>query len=287
MKKRKIAAIGAILAFAVFLLRPPLRNFLHNKNDHDMFVIRTGSGPKILLLHGLTGTHSYWAPLVKALAPHYEVITPDLIGFGESPWPATGYSMNDQIKTLTPFLNGEEPLTLVGHSLGALIAIEVAKRFPDKVNKVIILAPPSFDDRADLKRVLGSESQVESAMALDNFLAPFICHIHEVLGPLSFYLYRPFVSQKIPDNVVKDGIQHRWDSYNQSLESIVLQYKAIDELKSLMTPSLVIVGSKDKYSKNESLLKSQSNVQVIDGGHNFLWENPEATIKVIDNFLGI
>jgi pimeloyl-ACP methyl ester carboxylesterase len=54
-----------------------------------------------------------------------------------------------------------------------------------------------------------------------------------------------------------------------------------------MTPSLVIVGSKDKYSKNESLIKSQSNVQVIDGGHNFLWENPEATIKVIDNFLGI
>lgn len=128
-----------------------------------------GEGPPVVRLHGLTGTHRYWRPLVDALKESRQTIAPDLVGFGASQWPSEGYSLDDQIRYITPIL--PPTFDLIGHSMGSLIALELALRMPERTRHLVVLAPPSFTD-----------------------WAPLICHVHEFLGGLSFYLYRPFVN---------------------------------------------------------------------------------------------
>ncbi|MCB0363021.1 MAG: alpha/beta hydrolase, partial [Bdellovibrionales bacterium] len=188
-----------------------------------------------------------------------------------------------QIKSLENIFP-EEKFVLLGHSLGSLIAIEIAKRFPNKIEKLILLSPPSIEDRADLKQILKNQSKWESIMALDSIWAPLACHIHELLGPLSFYLMRPFVSKNLPDFIVRDATKHRWRSYNQSLNNIILSYRAIDHLNQLTIDHLILAGDEDGYTKNDRL-QNLNNVQLIPGGHNFLWDNPQKTLAIISKYL--
>jgi pimeloyl-ACP methyl ester carboxylesterase len=178
----------------------------------------------------------------------------------------------------------EESFVVVGHSMGSLLAKELAERKPELVKQVILLSPPSLDSRKDLKSILQKESSVQSVMALDSWVAPILCHVHEALGRLSFYLVRPFVKSFIPDKIVMSGTLHRWESYNGSLENVVLKTRALELDPNLKNISF-IVGSDDLYSKNEQLKNRFENVQTINGDHNFMWSNKEATIEAIKRIL--
>ncbi len=265
------------------MIAPTVRTIFHNLNSPQMYIRKVGSGQPMLLLHGLSGSHRYWQNFETKFSHQFEMTMPDLVGFGNSKWPDSGYTMEEQIDSLKKgFPDGK--FVLIGHSLGSLIAIEIAKRFPEKIEKLVLLSPPSILDRADLKQILKSQSKWESIMALDSIWAPLACHIHELLGPLSFYLMRPFVSKNLPDYIVRDASKHRWKSYNQTLNNIILEYRAIDQLKNLSVNYLVLAGTEDGYTKN-SQLQGFRNAKFIPGGHNFAWDNPRSTRNIISEYL--
>lgn len=284
-QKIKWGVWGTIVVVCLTVaVRPTLRTWWHNRKHPDIFVFRSGQGEPVLLLHGLTGTHRYWQPVIDALEGDYSLIAPDLPGFGNSIWPDNGYTVYEEISALeTIFPSGR--FDLIGHSMGSQIAIEIAKRHPDRIKSLVLLAPPSFRDRADLKEAMSSESTLESIMAIDRLWAPLICHLHEVLGELSYYLYRPFVRRALPDYIVKDAIKHTWQSYNNSLENIVMKVFSADEIASLKVPTKVLIGRDDRYSRNDLLTSRYANVQMLPGGHNFLWESTAETVRAIQGFL--
>ena len=110
---------------------------------------RTGS--VVACLPGLGLTTRYWETRVAALADSHRVLLVDLLGFGRSPKPWTTYSVERHVTALHGVLADTGPLTLVGHSLGAILAIAYAARHPGNVNGRALLGLPYFSTADEAK----------------------------------------------------------------------------------------------------------------------------------------
>ena len=105
-----------------------------------------GSGPVLLMLHGVTRCGADWEPLLTALAAHWKVIALDQRGHGTSPR-AGSYLVTDYIADAVRLVQEEtadtaDPVVLFGHSLGAMVAAVVAAELPDRVRGIILEDPP-------------------------------------------------------------------------------------------------------------------------------------------------
>jgi pimeloyl-ACP methyl ester carboxylesterase len=108
-------------------------------------------GPTIVCVHGLTANHTCWASVADVLSPAYRVIAYDLRGRGESDKPDKGYSLalhNDDLEGLLDHF-GLKKAVLVGHSLGAHIALRFAATHPERVSK-LVLVDGGIDVRAEV-----------------------------------------------------------------------------------------------------------------------------------------
>jgi pimeloyl-ACP methyl ester carboxylesterase len=115
-----------------------------------------GTGPAIVCIHGLTANHVCWRSMADILAPKHRLIAYDLRGRGESDKPGTGYSLDQHGKDLLALLNhfGFKKAILMGHSLGAHIALQFSVAHPTRVSK-LILVDGGIDVRAEIIDSLG------------------------------------------------------------------------------------------------------------------------------------
>jgi len=100
-----------------------------------------GTDKTILCLHGLTANCRWWDTLAAVLAPPYRVLAMDLRGRGLSQKPATGYSLAQHCQDVQALLDhlGLERVVLMGHSLGAFIALRFAACHADRVERLILI----------------------------------------------------------------------------------------------------------------------------------------------------
>lgn len=101
-----------------------------------------GSGPALLLLHGLACDSSTWRDVIPSLAEHYTVIAPDLLGHGESDKPNADYSLGGYANGMRDLLTilGIDKVTVVGHSFGGGVAMQFAYQFPDRTERVVLVS---------------------------------------------------------------------------------------------------------------------------------------------------
>jgi pimeloyl-ACP methyl ester carboxylesterase len=126
-------------------LRPePERDDLHEilLHGHRVFYRGAGSGPVVLLVHGITSTSATWAKVLPYLAERYTVIAPDLLGHGESAKPRGDYSLGAYASGIRDLLLalGHDRATFVGHSLGGGIAMQLAYQFPEHCERLVLVA---------------------------------------------------------------------------------------------------------------------------------------------------
>ena len=102
--------------------------------------VETGSGPVLLLIHGMAGNSGNWQEVIGPLARHHTVIAPDLPGHGASAPGAGDYSLGALAAGLRDLLVvlGHERATLVGHSLGGGIAMQFAYQFPEITERLVL-----------------------------------------------------------------------------------------------------------------------------------------------------
>ncbi|HKS41714.1 MAG TPA: alpha/beta hydrolase, partial [Blastocatellia bacterium] len=111
-----------------------------------------GSGPVVILLHGLGGDVSNWAQTIGPLSQKYRVIVPDQIGFGRSDKPMINY----RVGTLVDFLDGFykelklERASLVGNSLGGWTAAAYTLAHPEKVERLVLVDAAGFAITGDV-----------------------------------------------------------------------------------------------------------------------------------------
>jgi len=110
-------------------------------HGHRRAYVRAGSGPALLLLHGLGCTHRTWLPVMDALARRYTVIAPDLLGHGESDKPRADYSVGGFANGMRDLLTvlGIDRATVVGHSFGGGVAMQFAYQFPERTERLVLV----------------------------------------------------------------------------------------------------------------------------------------------------
>lgn len=102
---------------------------------------RMGSGPPILLVHGITSSSRTWKAVMPRLAGKHTVIAPDLLGHGRSSKPQGDYSLGAYASGMRDLLVALDvhKVTVVGHSLGGGIAMQFAYQFPDRVSRLVLV----------------------------------------------------------------------------------------------------------------------------------------------------
>jgi pimeloyl-ACP methyl ester carboxylesterase len=110
-------------------------------HGHPVTYRRMGQGPAVLLVHGITSSSRTWRSVLPALAEHYDVIAPDLLGHGQSAKPRGDYSLGAYASGLRDLLVALEvpTATVVGHSLGGGVAMQFAYQFPDRLERLVLV----------------------------------------------------------------------------------------------------------------------------------------------------
>ncbi|MGB8328838.1 MAG: alpha/beta fold hydrolase [Polyangiales bacterium] len=104
--------------------------------------IHTGSGPAVLLIHGIGDSADSWLELIPALARTHTVIAPDLLGHGDSDKPRADYSIAAYANAMRDLLSvlDIERVTVVGHSLGGGVAMQFAYQFPERCERLVLVS---------------------------------------------------------------------------------------------------------------------------------------------------
>ena len=111
-------------------------------HGHRVFYRSAGSGPVVVLVHGITSTSATWANVLPYLAERFTVIAPDLLGHGESAKPRGDYSLGAYASGIRDLLIalGHDRATFVGHSLGGGVAMQLAYLFPEHCDRLVLVS---------------------------------------------------------------------------------------------------------------------------------------------------
>ncbi|MGA2320960.1 MAG: alpha/beta fold hydrolase [Solirubrobacteraceae bacterium] len=110
-------------------------------HGHPVAYLQAGSGPVVLLIHGMTSSSATWGRVMPYLARRFTVIAPDLIGHGASAKPKGDYSLGAHATGLRDLLLalGHERASIVGHSLGGGIAMQFSYQFPERSERLVLV----------------------------------------------------------------------------------------------------------------------------------------------------
>src|SRR5437588_565934 len=111
-------------------------------HGHRVSYRQAGWGPVIVLIHGITGSSVTLEDVIEPLAENYTVVAPDLLGHGESAKPRGDYSLGAYASGIRDLLAalGHDRATVVGHSLGGGIAMQMAYQFPERVDRLVLVS---------------------------------------------------------------------------------------------------------------------------------------------------
>jgi pimeloyl-ACP methyl ester carboxylesterase len=111
-------------------------------HGHRVSYRQAGWGPLVVLIHGITGSSETWADVIEPLAEKYTVVAPDLLGHGASAKPRGDYSLGAYASGIRDLLGalGHDSGTIVGHSLGGGVAMQMAYQFPDRCQRLVLVS---------------------------------------------------------------------------------------------------------------------------------------------------
>lgn len=110
-------------------------------HGHEVATHRWGE-PDVVLLHGIGVSHRYFRPLARHLVgAGLGVLAPDLPGFGRSPRPPRPLAIAEHARVVAELCDSTRPAVVVGHSMGAQVATELAVTRPDLVRRLVLLGP--------------------------------------------------------------------------------------------------------------------------------------------------
>jgi len=222
------------------IMRPP--NALH--------YVEAGNpqGPALLFLHGITGSRRYWEKKIRPLRRDYRLILPDLLGFGLSPKPYLEYTIEVFRDSVRDFVVERDltdrPLTIIGHSLGGLIALEYAARHRAHVRRMILLSLPRFSDPATAHALFWRGSPHYRRLLNEHSLVETLSQMKRSGLEIALrYLFR------FPWSVVIDSHKFTFKSLTSTLEHCLLNYQVDRILPSVPpVPTLLIHGEQDSVA---------------------------------------
>lgn len=235
-----------------------------------------GEGEIFVMLHGVENDGSFWNSVALALSSRARVVSLDLLGFGFSPRPLdVPYGVDDHVasieRTLDSLLGSDARFTLVGHSIGAIIAAGFARRHPERVTRLVLFSPP----------VRGTAET--GSGALDRARAAFV----ESFGSLREKAVGLTGKRAVRGTLGRERLDRLEPSW-RSIESIVENENLADDLASgPPVPVTVVHGSRDpfvvpEYARALADVRDGIEVVTLDAGHDIATERPLDAVAAID-----
>jgi pimeloyl-ACP methyl ester carboxylesterase len=262
-------------------------------NGTRIHYLQTGTGPDVVLIHGLGGNLAIWfLHLVGKLKNEFRFTAYDLRGHGRSDAPPTGYTTADMVEDLKGLLDhlGLERVHLVGHSWGADIAMHFTVCHPERVMKLVVFEP-NIAALIDWRKSENWEGWAYWAKRLEEFGI----HVprekwHDVDYMLRQtahipILYGPFKGTPRRDNPIQKLLS----------TSIVQDYEKVagmtlDKIEAIQRPTLAIYGAKSHFRITYDYLREHvpncTAKLLPDGDHYGPLEHPEMVVQELRAFLG-
>jgi pimeloyl-ACP methyl ester carboxylesterase len=225
-------------------------------------------GRTVVFIPGLGGTTRYWQGRLGAPEQNYHTVLVDPLGFGDSPKPWTCYTVERHVEALHLVLSPRAPFTLVGHSMGTLLSVAYAARYPEEVNGLVLLSLPYFGSKDTALQFFRKGPLVNRVFLSNMALAALIC----VLTRRVFARLVPYLQPDLPREVAADVVKHSWRSFTSSLWEVVYNYDPAPDADRLgqCIPVVCLHGDRDPTAPLESAVKLARGrpnwrVQVLPG----------------------
>ncbi|HYI10799.1 MAG TPA: alpha/beta fold hydrolase [Thermoanaerobaculia bacterium] len=248
-----------------------------------------GTGEPVIFLHGFRGSGRYWEPHVRELARERQVIVVDLLGFGRSPWPRDArYDVEDHLdaldRTLEPLLRGRQR-AVIGHSMGSILAAEYARRHRAEVSRLVLLNAPMFRSQEEARSRIREMSPMAAMFSVQRLWARASCDLVCAFRPL-LYRIAPRLEPDVPPDVARDSVLHRWESFDRTLQNVVLRSQMEETLRAIAPlPVTILHGTEDHITGRKRLetiaRETGARLELLPGDHNMFLRHPQAVLARI------
>jgi pimeloyl-ACP methyl ester carboxylesterase len=212
--------------------------------------------PTVVLLHGFLSDSEYWKPLVPMLTKTHRVIAIDLLGFGASKKPHTSdYSLTTHTRAVQDTLEhlGVRHFSLAGHSMGALVAGNLAHAMVDSVEKLVIFNMPLFNSHHQARESFKKTSPLYRAM------------LYSPVGRVGWPVLKRAAATKAirraaPRSlrpIIKAAATNTHASRSKSLRNTIERTDAMLLLQSLAVPTNLIQGTHDRTVYRKNLIRTE------------------------------
>jgi pimeloyl-ACP methyl ester carboxylesterase len=267
-------------------------------HGHEVSYRGAGSGPVVVLIHGMAGSSVTWEAVIPALSRHYTVIAPDLPGHGDSDKPRGDYSLGAHAGSIKDLLIalGHDRATIVGQSFGGGVAMQLAYQHPERCERLVLVSSGGLGQEvALLLRALtlpGAEHLMPIACnSRVRDVGVAVTGFFDRLGlrpvPAVAEMWRSFAS--LSDAETREAFQHTLrsvvDMHGQRVNAADRMYLAAD------VPTLIVWGDRDPIIPMDHGVQAHemmpgSRFEVFAGaGHYPHCEQPDRFAEVLVDFL--
>lgn len=258
--------------------------------SRPLWQMEAGSGEAATVwLHGIGGTHRYWTCVPSSLSEQDgRTLLVDLLGFGDSPRPWIRYTTDVHLSALHDCIEHERgALTLIGHSLGAVLALAYAARYPQRIRALVLISLPSFGGLPGAAKWFAA--QPGGWLYTNLWAMALACVItRRVAGWVL-----PWLLRGIPRELAEDMVKHNMASWVTTLWEVLYRQDvpALAETLDRRIPVLLLHGNADRSAPVDGVRKlierrPQWKLLVLDGVDHHPWlKQPETCMRTIRDWL--
>jgi len=258
-----------------------------NIPEGQVFYRTDGSGEPLLMLHPSPGSSEEYLKVIPLLTNNFQVFAMDTLGYGLSDDPPRDYDISDYARSVVRLLDalGINKISIVGHRTGAIIAVEVAVIYPDRVDNLVLSGCPTLDKSgwpAFIKQINAPPEHFANQFEIPNDDGTF----------LKDYWQRD--KDRNPQITAKNRLKSicsRLLTYARPHNAVitVMNYDVKSRLPLIKCPTLVTAGSKDPASallEITQILVPHSRIVVTpDASSRISREKPKDFADTIIEFL--
>jgi pimeloyl-ACP methyl ester carboxylesterase len=277
---------------------PPLPIEYRTIHGYRRAFVMMGSGPPLLLIHGIGDSADTWQHVIPALAQQFTVIAPDLLGHGRSDKPRADYSIAAYANAMRDLLGvlGMERVTVLGHSLGGGIAMQFAYQYPERCERLVLVSTGGVSrDVTPLLRLCAVPAAdlvlpivaLPGARAVARGLVRALERLGTDLGHDGENLLRVF--DTLPDATSRAAfirtLRSVVDSTGQVVTMLDRSYLAVG------MPVLLLWGTRDavipyRHARIAHAALPGSRLEVLEGAGHFPHRNhPERFVEIVTRFI--